>query len=93
MNPLSGLAAAAAVLVLAGCTQEQTEQAAHPGQVTQGVPEQPSRPGAPTPEGQDQDAGRASATPGVATSDAPLATGAKTDDPTPGQSNTERPTP
>ena len=66
-------------LALGACTQEQTEQAAHPGQTTDGT--------AAAAEKLDQAKG---AQPG-ARSDEPLAPNAGVGDPTPGQSNTSRP--
>ena len=68
-----------AVLALAACTQEQTEQAAHPGQTTDGTAAQA--------EALDQGKGDQP----NARADGPLAPNARQDDPTPGRSNTTRP--
>lgn len=66
-------------LALAACTQEQTEQAAHPGQTTDGTAAEAEK----LERGQgDQPNARANE---------PLAPNARQDDPTPGQSNTARP--
>lgn len=83
MDPMPRLAAVAAALALgvAGCTQEQTEQAAHPGQVTEGT--------APEAEKLDQD--NSSAKPNADSDTGPTAPNAGLDDPTPGQSNLTRP--
>lgn len=66
-------------LALAACTQEQTEQAAHPGQTTEGTAAQA--------DALDQGKGDQP----TARADEPLAPNAKQDDPTPGQSNATRP--